>query len=405
MVQTVYTSARDVDVRKCEPQTLLRSNYLSEFRTEAEKLKVCRNLGITAGEDFIWKNLKGEVSDSESLVKYIADEFKYTNPKYPTISNVKNALDYILTQINDYPQFKVSIKALEAKNDILEAKISDNTDLITTVNDRINDLSENLSKLDEVKAYVDDKVEFINSIIGDDGVMFTPDESLANNLTTTVTLGGIIEGTTLQSLKEKSISQILVDLLFPVTIIGTLEWPYCYIDSPEFVKVGDNIVQPSTQFFKGSSGGELSNQTTISFENSEYKESTYNYIGEYTYKYTVNYAEGDPLKDSLGNETDQFIPSGSVSAVSNTYATIPFFIDGKEYLQKFGQEITIQFSSINPVIKVPENATYKVLADLGLGFMEVNGWTITPEDGYVVYSKPTSYADVTPHKLIITLNK
>jgi hypothetical protein len=38
----------------------------------------------------------------------------------------------------------------------------------------------------------------------------------------------------------------------------------------------------------------------------------------------------------LGNETDQFIPSGSVSAVSNTYATIPFFIDGKEYLQKFG---------------------------------------------------------------------
>jgi len=53
----VYTSARDVDVRDCAPQPLIRSNFLAEFRTEVDKAKVRRNLGINEKNDLFWGNI------------------------------------------------------------------------------------------------------------------------------------------------------------------------------------------------------------------------------------------------------------------------------------------------------------------------------------------------------------
>ena len=71
MTQSTYVSACDCQ----KPLPLIKTNYLSEFRTEIEKAKARENLGITDGQVLEWGKITGHIEDNEDLYKYIKKSF------------------------------------------------------------------------------------------------------------------------------------------------------------------------------------------------------------------------------------------------------------------------------------------------------------------------------------------
>lgn len=77
MIQPIYTSVSNADIVSCgkrgsiiksDPIPLLRDNYLGEYRTELEKAKVRKNLGILDSQVLKWGNISGYIEKQEDLV-------------------------------------------------------------------------------------------------------------------------------------------------------------------------------------------------------------------------------------------------------------------------------------------------------------------------------------------------
>lgn len=106
MIQPTYISER-----KCgnkwypmddAPVPLLRTNYLSEFRTEIEKAQARKNLGIPDEMQMKWGGMSGYVEEQRDLIEYMEMKWKYTTELSEDISTVAEALDYIMQLINTY---------------------------------------------------------------------------------------------------------------------------------------------------------------------------------------------------------------------------------------------------------------------------------------------------------------
>ena len=83
-------------------QALLKGNYLSEFKTNIDKNKVLKNLGIVNPK---WGNIEGNIEDQKDLMDKLktsivdnitSEKVSYDNNDYPELSNVKKALDQLL---------------------------------------------------------------------------------------------------------------------------------------------------------------------------------------------------------------------------------------------------------------------------------------------------------------------
>lgn len=83
-------------------QALLKGNYLSEFKTNTDKNKVLKNLGIVNPK---WGNIEGNIEDQKDLMDKLktsivdnitSEKVSYDNNDYPELSNVKKALDQLL---------------------------------------------------------------------------------------------------------------------------------------------------------------------------------------------------------------------------------------------------------------------------------------------------------------------
>ena len=67
MIQSIYTSVTNANVIqnkkgqciKSEPIPLLKDKYLGEYRSDVEKAKVRRNLGIPDENSMRWGNVEG----------------------------------------------------------------------------------------------------------------------------------------------------------------------------------------------------------------------------------------------------------------------------------------------------------------------------------------------------------
>lgn len=88
-------------------QALLKDNFLSEFKTNTDKNKVLKNLGISGGSisNPVWGNITGNIEDQKDLMNKLkqstiedltAEQVSYTNYDYPNLENVKKALDELL---------------------------------------------------------------------------------------------------------------------------------------------------------------------------------------------------------------------------------------------------------------------------------------------------------------------
>ncbi len=175
MTQHTYTSER-----KCgnkwypmddSPVPLLRTNYLSEFRTQIEKAQARKNLGIPDEMQMKWGGMGGHIEEQDDLVYYVklkAEEYAKLFAQYTTdlsidITTVSQALDYIMKFIldqrenndvvaNDIETIVLQIdntkKALQENIDINSKDIDILEQSIDTINKAITQLNQDLINID-----------------------------------------------------------------------------------------------------------------------------------------------------------------------------------------------------------------------------------------------------------------
>lgn len=449
MAQTVYTSVRDVDVQTNAPQPLLRSNYFAEFRTEADKAKARRNLGINEENDLFWGNIQGFIELQKDLIDYLQkdlinyakDNIPYTTVTQEDIKTVKQALDFIFDTIVDYGNHKEdyiklnnSIEKLITDHNSLQEQVSQIEETFTqaieqkgkAIEDLISDLNSFKEGVSQFQESISSNLENLSNTVNSFNERITNIEntfdgslkynsSLNDAITAPNKIGGITAGTTVGSLRNKSIIDIIDILVFPSTI-PTLRRPYAYYSiSDKIIKVGTSL-EPTLNFSQGDAGEQTSKTEVVTFNSVKVEDFTgYNQLGIYKHIGTITYMEGDYLVDDRGNQTNQRIEAGSVNATLTITTTYPWYINSDEQaLIPFNQssgEISFSLGG-TPVIKLP-GAGSKIdsfLVDGGSGFLAVNlegAWDMTEEDvngvPYKIWTKKTAYVDPLPHKINFTL--
>ena len=127
MIQSIYTSVSNADVVPCgkkgqtiksDPIPLLRNNYLGEYRTELEKAKVRKNLGIADEATLQWGNIFGFIEQQTDLVDYIKTMQEYSTSLTDQVTNVREALDYVIGFVTTFKTDNDSIQQL--KQDVIQ---------------------------------------------------------------------------------------------------------------------------------------------------------------------------------------------------------------------------------------------------------------------------------------------
>lgn len=166
MIQSIYTSVNNANLVPCgkrkpihsDPIPLLRNNYLGEYRTELEKAKVRKNLGIADEASLIWGNIDGTVENQKDLVQYVEQKWAYSSDISEEIKTVKDALDYALFFISQYEANTEEIEALNEKIEQLKQLISQteqslqedintNTESINTINQNIQNINKQIQDI------------------------------------------------------------------------------------------------------------------------------------------------------------------------------------------------------------------------------------------------------------------
>lgn len=176
MIQSIYTSVSNADIVPCgkkgqkissDPIPLLRNNYLGEYRTELEKAKVRKNLGIADEQSLLWGNLEGHVEEQKDLVDYIEGKWEYHHAISEDINTVAEALDYVIYFVSNFKSDNESISQLkddviridkdiedvntliEETKQALEESIQGNADDIEALEEALEKTNEAIKKLNE----------------------------------------------------------------------------------------------------------------------------------------------------------------------------------------------------------------------------------------------------------------
>ena len=463
-IQTIYTQVDNAKLEPCKKGKpvpplkvpLLRNNYLGEYRTQVEKDKVLKNLGILGATG------------------------KYTYPSdtqvdsYKDIKTVQQALDYCIRLIQSYEVSDKNIKQLiedvqTIQQNItgLQTSIQQNTENITTINDSIEQINNQIlefdRKLEELN--VDDKItnrinqhlansktiELVENTLEvkisqeennavqakEDGIYIQDNTKQVNDNTQAIeslqdsdkyitktsgpspyTVGGIQEGTTAESLTGKSISDILDLMLFPVYVRELVYPTLQYSLMPSLVEVGSSIQKPELTFTQNDAGTKTSTVETVQYNGLDYNQDTYHSIGTYVFKATVEYSEGQYLINNKGEITNIRVEAGSISTSTSTVATYPWYAGSvnqvfKQPLIAFGTKSEILEISLSgkAVIKLPGANTqllsFKVNGGLGFLNVDLDSWEQTTEQingiTYKVWTKKDEYLSVLPHQLQFNL--
>lgn len=458
-LQTIYTQVNNAKIEPCKKGKpipplaipLIRNNYLGEYRTQVERDKVLKNLGILGATG-------NYTYPSEESVS-----------SYKDIKTVKQALDYCIRLIQSYEQSDKNItqlitdvKAINNQIDTIISNINDNTSSITEISKQIEVINQSISEFDQKlkDLNVDDKItnrinqhlENSKTIelqentlevkksnvennalqINDDGLFIQDISEQVNENTEAIkkvsnsdkyitningsspyTIGGIKEGTTAESLNGKSISDILDLMLFP-TYVRDLIYPSLqFTPIQNLVEVNSEIIKPSLEFNQGDAGEAISQSISITYNGLEYSQQTYTNIGQYIFNGSVSYNAGEYLVNNKGELTSQRIEAGTIETQTNVIATYPWYVGNtnqttKQELIPFNQisELEINLSD-NAVIKLPgansQLISFKVNGGLGYLDVDLNGWKQSTEqiNGYIykIWTKTDAYSNSFPHKI------
>ena len=500
MIQSIYAAVSNGNNVHCgkripkyqaQPIPLMKSNYLGEFRTQLEKAKARKNLGI--GDEFLltWGNITGHVEDNKDLITFIENQWKYeyVSPYIQQeIKNVKQALDYALYYVSTYEANDEAVHNLSQKFDTLTShvdevqeqlqnninlnstRISDIQNNIQSINNLISDINEDLKTINvdkniynwvkqnleqsstiyfkeiadaeevtfqiiEVKIsqeeknaliikedgiYVEDFSKDINDIKQHQGYI---DKSLVDlkyntelpNSTTSTTHKGI----TVEQLKNKSMSKILDEVLFPAEVRDLVMPTISYSDIEELVEINTPVYFPNIEYLAGDAGETISQTNILTFHGLEYTENYYSNVGTYIFTATIQYSDGEYLKNNREEITDIRVESGEISTTKNVKVTYPWFAGSTEDgvqkqilvpINEVSGYIDISLSK-HAIIKIPgtKSTLNSFRVDSGLGYLDVDisGWEQTQEYinevPYKVWTKKDEYVAILPHKINFTI--
>lgn len=500
MIQSIYAAVNNGNQVHCgkripkyqaQPIPLMKNNYLSEFRTQLEKAKARKNLGIGDEYSLTWGNITGHIEDNKDLIKFIENQWKYeyVSPYIQQeIKNVKQALDYALYYVSTYEANDEAVHNLSQKFDTLTShvdevqeqlqnninlnstRISDIQNNIQSINNLISDINEDLKTINvdeniynwvkqnleqsstiyfkeitdseevtfqiiEVKIsqeernalivkddglYVEDFSQDINDIKQHQGYI---DESLVdlkyNTNLPDKTSSPVHEGITVEQLKNKSMSEILDEVLFPADVRDLVEPMITYSDIETLVEINTPVYFPQVEYLAGDAGDTIASSNILTFKGLEYNEDYYNQVGTYIFTAITQYDAGEYLKNNRGEITDIRIEAGAISTTKSVKVTYPWYAgsveDGtlKQVLVPINEISGFLDFSLNKhaVIKIPgERSTINSFrVDSGLGYLDVDisGWEQTQEyiSGvlYKVWTKKDEYVAILPHKINFTI--
>ena len=500
MIQSIYAAVSNGNNVHCgkripkyqaQPIPLMKSNYLGEFRTQLEKAKARKNLGI--GDEFLltWGNITGHIEDNKDLIAFIEKQWKYeyVSPYIQQeIKNVKQALDYALYYVSTYEANDEAVHNLSQKLDTLTShvnevqeqlqnninlnstRISDIQNNIQSINNLISDINEDLKTINvdeniynwvkqnleqsstiyfkeitndeevtfqiiEVKIsqeernaliikedgiYVEDFSQDINSIkehqtqIDDSLIDLKYNTELPDSTTSTTH-----KGITVEQLKNKSMSKILDEVLFPAEVRDLVIPTISYSDIEELVEINTPVYFPNIEYLAGDAGETISQTNILTFRGLEYTEDYYSNVGTYIFTGTIQYGDGEYLKNNREEVTDIRVTSGEVSTTKNVKVTYPWFAGSTEDgvqkqilvpVNEVSGYIDISLSK-HAVIKIPgaKSTLNSFRVDSGLGYLDVDisGWEQTQEyiNGvpYKVWTKKDEYVAILPHKINFTI--
>lgn len=469
----------------------MKSNYLGEFRTQLEKAKARKNLGI--GDEFLltWGNITGHVEDNKDLITFIENQWKYeyVSPYIQQeIKNVKQALDYALYYVSTYEANDEAVHNLSQKFDTLTSHVDEvqeqlqnniNTNStnisniennIQSINKLISDINEDLKTINvdeniynwvkqnleqsstiyfkeitdaeevtfqiiEVKIsqeernaliikedgiYVEDFSQDINSIkehqtqIDDSLIDLKYNTELPDSTTSTTH-----KGITVEQLKNKSMSKILDEVLFPAEVRDLVIPTISYSDIEELVEINTPVYFPNIEYLAGDAGETINQTNILTFRGLEYTEDYYSNVGTYVFTGTIQYSDGEYLKNNREEITDIRVTSGEVSVTKNVKVTYPWFAGSTEDgvqkqilvpVNEVSGYIDISLSK-HAIIKIPgaKSTLNSFRVDSGLGYLDVDisGWEQTQEyiNGvpYKVWTKKDEYVAILPHKINFTI--
>lgn len=159
MIQSIYTSVSNADIKSCgkkgqaissEPIPLLRNNYLGEYRTELEKSKVRKNLGIADDQSLQWGNLSGFVEDQKDLINYVENKWKYSSELSEDIINVKTALDYVIEFVSKYKTNDEAVTELQQIVSTINTQLSELEKIVQKNTTDIDQIENNISEINQV---------------------------------------------------------------------------------------------------------------------------------------------------------------------------------------------------------------------------------------------------------------
>ena len=492
MIQSIYAAVSNGNNVHCgkripkyqaQPIPLMKSNYLGEFRTQLEKAKARKNLGI--GDEFLltWGNITGHIEDNKDLTTFIENQWKYeyVSPYIQQeIKNVKQALDYALYYVSTHEANDEAVHNLSQKFDTLTShvnevqeqlqnninlnstRISDIQNNIQSINNLISDINEDLKTINvdeniynwvkqnleqitdaeevtfqiiEVKIsqeeknaliikkdgiYVEDFSQDINSIkehqtqIDDSLIDLKYNTELPDSTTSTTH-----KGITVEQLKNKSMSKILDEVLFPAEVRDLIEPTISYSDIEDLIEINTPVYFPNIEYLAGDAGETISQTNILTFRGLEYTEDYYSNVGTYIFTATIQYSDGEYLKNNREEITDIRVESGEISTTKNVKVTYPWFAGSTEDgvqkqilvpVNEVSGYIDISLSK-HAIIKIPgaKSTLNSFRVDSGLGYLDVDisGWEQTQEyiNGvpYKVWTKKDEYVAILPHKINFTI--
>lgn len=514
MIQSIYAAVSNGNNVHCgkripkyqaQPIPLMKSNYLGEFRTQLEKAKARRNLGIGDEYTLSWGNITGHIEDNTDLIEFIENQWKYeyVSPYIQQeIKNVKQALDYALYYVSTYEandqavqnlskQFDVLTQHVDGIQQQLQQDINSNSQSIEQIEQDIDQINQSISDINkalqtinvdknihdwvkqnleqsktiyfkdiiethtetnsetgeettveevvlqviEVKIsqdernalivkddglYVEDFSQDINDIKQHQGYI---DESLVdlkyNTNLSDKTSSSVHEGITVKQLKNKSLSEIVDEVLFPAEVRDLIEPTISYSDIEDLVEINTPVYFPEIEYLAGDAGETISQANILTFHGLEYTEDYYSNVGTYVFTATIQYSDGEYLKNNREEITDIRITQGEVSTTKNVKVTYPWFVGSTEDgvqkqilvpINEVSGYIDISLSK-HAIIKIPgaKSTLNSFRVDSGLGYLDVDisGWEQTQEyiNGipYKVWTKKDEYVAILPHKINFTI--
>lgn len=506
MIQSIYATVSNGNNVHCgkripkyqaQPIPLMKSNYLGEFRTQLEKAKARRNLGIGDEYTLSWGNITGHIEDNADLIKFIENQwkYKYVSPYIQQeINTVKEALDYALYYVSTYEANDQAVQNLSQQFDILTQHVDDiqqqlqqdinnNSQSIEQIEQKIDQINQSISNINkslqninvdknihdwvqqnlgqsktiyfkdivetnsdtgseevilqiiEVKIsqseynalvvkddglYVEDFSQDINNIKYHQGQIdeYLVDLKYNTNLPDETT-SPIHEGITVEQLKNKSLSEIVDEVLFPAEVRDLVEPVISYSDIETTVEINTPVYYPQVEYLAGDAGETIISTNNLTFHGIEYNEDYYNNVGTYIFTAITQYDAGNYLKNNRGEITNFRIEAGAVSTTKSVKVTYPWYAGNIEEgvikqtlvpVNEVSGYIDISLSK-HAVIKIPgtKSTLNSFRVDSGLGYLDVDisGWEQTQEyiNGvlYKVWTKKDEYVAILPHKINFTI--